>query len=42
MQPSLQAQVDAIRQQIATEQSNLADLERRLDELDRQTPDSQR
>jgi len=42
MQSSVQAQVDAIRQQIATEQSNLADLERRLDELDRQTPDSQR
>ena len=42
MQSSLQAQVDAIRQQIATEQSNLADLERRLDELDRQTPDPQR
>ena len=42
MQSSLQAQVDAIRQQIATEQSNLSDLERRLDELDRQTPDPHR
>jgi chromosome segregation ATPase len=42
MQSFVQAQVDAIRQQIAMEQSNLAELDRRLDELDRQTPDSQR
>ena len=41
-QSFVQAQVDAIRQQIATEQANLADLDHRLDELDRQTPDSQR
>src|SRR5262249_44727352 len=42
LQSSLQAQVQALRQQIATEQSNLADIERRLDELDRPTSDTQR
>jgi hypothetical protein len=42
MQSSVQAQVEALRQQIATEQSNLADTERRLDELDRPTSDSQK
>jgi hypothetical protein len=42
MQSSVQAQVEALRQQIATEQSNLADTERRLDELDRPASDSQR
>jgi chromosome segregation ATPase len=42
MQSSVQAQVEALRQQIAIEQSNITDIERKLDELDRQTPDSQR
>jgi chromosome segregation ATPase len=41
-QSSIQAQVDALRQQIVAEQSSLADIERRLDELDRPIPDSQR
>ena len=40
-QSSLQAQADAIRQQIAAEQSGLAEIERRLDELERPA-DSQR
>ena len=35
MQSSLQGQVEALRQQIAIEQSNLADTERKLDQLDR-------
>jgi hypothetical protein len=35
MQSSLQGQVEALRQQLAIEQSNLADIERKLDELDR-------
>jgi len=42
MQSSVQAQVAALRQQIATEQSNLANIERRLDELDRPASDPQR
>jgi chromosome segregation ATPase len=42
MQSSIQAQVNAIRQQILAEQSDLADIEHRLDELDRPAPDSQR
>src|SRR5262249_35997334 len=42
MQSSVQAQLEAVRQQIATEQSNLADIERRLDALDRPAPESQR
>ena len=35
MQSSLQAQVEALRQQITFEQSNLTDIQRKLDELDR-------
>ena len=35
MQASLQAQADAIRQQIGIEQSTLADYQRRLEDLDR-------
>lgn len=35
MQASLQGQVDAVRQQIAFEQSSLSDFQRKLDELDR-------
>ena len=42
MQSSIQAQVNALRQQILTEQSELADIERKLDELDRPAPDPQR
>ena len=42
MQSSVQAQMDALRQQINAEQSNLADIERRLDEMDRPASDSQR
>jgi chromosome segregation ATPase len=42
MQSSIQAQVNALRQQILAEQSDLADIEHRLDELDRPAPDSQR
>jgi chromosome segregation ATPase len=34
-QASVQAQADAIRQQLALEQSTLSDLQRRLDDLDR-------
>ena len=41
-QSFIQAQVDSVRQQILTEQSNLADIERKLDELDRPGSDSQR
>jgi hypothetical protein len=42
MQSSAQAQADAIRQQIAVEQSNLSDLQHRLDDLDRSITDSQK
>jgi hypothetical protein len=34
-QASVQAQADAIRQQLALEQSTLSDLQRKLDDLDR-------
>ena len=42
MQASIQAQADALRQQIITEQSSLADIQRRLDDLDRSLTDSQK
>jgi len=42
MQSSVQAQVESLRQQIVAEQSNLADIERRLDELDRPASDPQK
>jgi hypothetical protein len=42
MQSSVQAQADAIRQQISAQQSSLADLQRRLDELDRSMSDTQK
>jgi chromosome segregation ATPase len=42
IQSSLQAQADALRQQIVAEQASLADLQRRLDELDRSMADSQK
>jgi hypothetical protein len=42
MQSLAQAQTDAVRQQIAVAQSNLADLQRRLDDLDRSLTDSQK
>ena len=42
LQSSVQAQADALRQQIIAEQSNLADIQRRLDELDRSVTDSQK
>jgi len=42
IQASVQAQADAIRQQIAVAQSNLSDLQRRLDDLDRSITDSQK
>jgi hypothetical protein len=42
MQSSVQAQADALRQQIISEQSNLADVQRRLDDLDRPVTDPQK
>ncbi len=42
MQSSVQAQADAIRQQISAQQTGLADLQRRLDELDRSMAESQK
>ena len=39
MQASVQAQVDAVRQQIGTEQSTLSDLQRKLDDLDHSMAD---
>jgi peptidoglycan hydrolase CwlO-like protein len=42
MQSSVQAQVDGLHQQIVVEQSNLSDLQRRLDELDRSMVDTQK
>jgi hypothetical protein len=42
VQASAQAQADAIRQQIAAVQSNLSDLQRRFDDLDRSITDSQK
>ena len=42
MQSSVQAQVDALRQQIIAEQSSLSDIQRRLDDLDRSLADSQK
>jgi len=42
MQSSVQAQADALRQQIIAEQSSLADIQRRLDDLDRSLADSQK
>jgi hypothetical protein len=42
MLSSVQAQADALRQQIVLEQSNLSDLRRRLDDLDRSMADSQK
>jgi chromosome segregation ATPase len=41
-QSSVQAQADAVRQQISAEQAGLADLQRRLDELDRSMSDPQK
>ena len=35
MQGSVQVQVDAVRQQISTEQASLSDIQRRLDDLER-------
>ena len=42
MQSLAQAEANAIRQQIAVAQSNLSDLQRRLDDLDRSISDSQK
>jgi chromosome segregation ATPase len=42
MQSAVQAQADALRQQISAEQSNLADIQRRLDDLDRPVVDPQK
>ena len=42
MQSSVQAQADALRQQIIAEQSNLAEIQRRLDDLDRSATDPQK
>jgi len=42
MQASLQAQVDALRQQLNFEQSNLAELQRRLDDVDQSMTDLQK
>lgn len=42
LQASVQAQADAIRQQINAEQAGLADLQRRLDELDRSMAEPQK
>jgi chromosome segregation ATPase len=41
-QSFVQAQTDGLRQQIIAEQSNLADIQRRLDDLDRSVADPQR
>jgi hypothetical protein len=42
MQSSVQAEADALRQQMSAAQAGLADLQRKLDELDRSLADTQK